>query len=284
MYNYGDDSSSASYGSIAETLLASSFSCDINMYPNGLCPDPYGLKAKYNRNIIASARSGEPTMLLDWQSPMLLLSQFIFMVGFALGSFSYFALRRDAVMTNGGGFKGWMRQIWSDIYGLLCVTNKAPKTNSKNRRKNLRRNRSGTISNNPEQSISPGRLRRNTSNPKGQVKRNRSGPTSPEKLRRKTSSPNRQVRRNRSEATTPEHLRRKTSSSNRKVRKTRSSGNERTTTRTAQTPDSVSPTPSTLHVVEEENPFEEESRPAVEEVRPTVDEGTLSIEEKREFV
>lgn len=68
---------SSSYSSPAQMLLANSWACDISVYPTG-CPDPYGLKRRYDavlqavsngsssRMAIANARLKKPLSILAW--------------------------------------------------------------------------------------------------------------------------------------------------------------------------------------------------------------------------
>eukprot|EP00545_Synedropsis_sp_CCMP1620_P002897 CAMPEP_0119011328 /NCGR_PEP_ID=MMETSP1176-20130426/5603_1 /TAXON_ID=265551 /ORGANISM="Synedropsis recta cf, Strain CCMP1620" /LENGTH=494 /DNA_ID=CAMNT_0006964131 /DNA_START=30 /DNA_END=1514 /DNA_ORIENTATION=+ len=124
----GSSSSSTTYGSIAETLLASSFACDIQLFPNGLCPDPYGKKAKYAANINASAKKGKSVRLTNWQSPMLVFSWLFFLAGIGMAAVAYFILRRENAKAKGRGVAGWARQIWTDLYKLLCRRKKEKKS------------------------------------------------------------------------------------------------------------------------------------------------------------
>lgn len=136
--NNDDASSSSTYGSIAETLLASSFACDITLYPDGLCPDPYGLKAKYAANLNASARKGKSVRLTNWQLPLQVVSWFFLVGGAGLSLFAYFLLRRQNANHKGGGIVGWAKQIWADIYKLLFRKSKKEKSVSSSKLKKSR--------------------------------------------------------------------------------------------------------------------------------------------------
>lgn len=168
-YNNGDDdSSSTTYGSIAETLLSSSFACDITLFPNGLCPDPYGLKAKYATNIAVSARKSKSIRLKNWQTPMMVFSWLFFLAGIAFAGFGYYMLRKENANTKGGGLGGWFRQIWTDSYRLCCRSRNKEKVNSS---RELQKSRSKKQSN----AVSPDKLEATeTLSPSGR-KKSRSG-------------------------------------------------------------------------------------------------------------
>mmetsp|Transcript_1755 Transcript_1755/g.2449 ORF Transcript_1755/g.2449 Transcript_1755/m.2449 type:complete len:496 (+) Transcript_1755:218-1705(+) len=68
-----DDEYGGNYSSIGELVLASSSACDINQYPNGVCPDPYGLKVAYQR-AMENARTGRNNSTPMTQRVMQVLS------------------------------------------------------------------------------------------------------------------------------------------------------------------------------------------------------------------
>lgn len=57
--NYNNDDGIAVPDIPAWTILAQSWACDVSLYPNGMCPDPYHLKRRYDAVMTATAR-GRP--------------------------------------------------------------------------------------------------------------------------------------------------------------------------------------------------------------------------------
>ena len=100
--NQDDDTADGYYGvtynSPAEYLLSHSWACDVSLYPNGLCPDPYGLKNKYDA-VLQAVASGRPAKLAVWQvrlhTPMVFLSTLLFLAACVLLGLSYYVSRRD---------------------------------------------------------------------------------------------------------------------------------------------------------------------------------------------
>lgn len=100
----GDDvvESQVIYGSPAEYILASSFACDIDLFPEQ-CPDPYGLKAMYSSNLKASARRNKPVKLILWQQPLRMISWLFLFIAAALWIISYYADNRRRIKSRGVG-------------------------------------------------------------------------------------------------------------------------------------------------------------------------------------
>jgi hypothetical protein len=126
-----DDNAAAqqtsTYGSIAETLLMTSFACDLELYPNGQCPDPYGLKLKYDNNMKAAASGSRSSFFASaanatnshWQTPIKLLSWMFVMVGIFFAMFSYSLANKETIKKNGGGVVGFVATAWAGVQGAV---------------------------------------------------------------------------------------------------------------------------------------------------------------------
>jgi hypothetical protein len=118
----GDDDANANSGSNylystyssspAELLLASSWACDIALYPAG-CPDPYGLKRKYDR-VLRSVSHGQSVRAALIQQhlrfPILLLAWCALAVAVAAHSAAYCIHRKPKFKSHGVG-----PTLWSDF-------------------------------------------------------------------------------------------------------------------------------------------------------------------------
>ena len=108
---------SSSSASPAETLLRSSWACDIDMYPNG-CPDPYGMKRKYT-TVLRAASNGQPTGIAvanaQLKNPLRVASFLAFVAGVGLLSYSFYTKNKDKIQENGGGFVGVVTTMRQNI-------------------------------------------------------------------------------------------------------------------------------------------------------------------------
>ncbi len=80
------------YNSAAENLLANSWACDVSVYPKG-CPDPYGLKKKYDSILQAVANGRNPRMVVtnaQLKQPITVLSYLTLFVGLGLCISAYY--------------------------------------------------------------------------------------------------------------------------------------------------------------------------------------------------
>jgi hypothetical protein len=114
IYKYGNETSVES----VIALLENSWSCDIQLYPNG-CPDPFGQKEKFDYALRTVAHGGNPTRayqnmmitnplhIATWV--MLALTAIIFIV-------VYLKKNKKRVMSKGGkNFTGYCRVLKEDI-------------------------------------------------------------------------------------------------------------------------------------------------------------------------
>lgn len=116
-----DDNSYSTYQTVssAETLLLSSWACDIQIYPNG-CPDPYRLKKKYDSVLTAVSNGESPRKAIRnarIKGPMRLLSMIMFLVGMVLLGGAYYIQNKK---------KGVCAAFYRDTKDLFCV--KVPMT------------------------------------------------------------------------------------------------------------------------------------------------------------
>ena len=99
-----DDYYEDTYNSPAEYLLSHSWACDVSLYPNGLCPDPYGLKNKYDA-VLQAVASGRSAKLAVWQvrlhTPIVFLATLLLLAACVLWGLTYYALRHDEAKTLG---------------------------------------------------------------------------------------------------------------------------------------------------------------------------------------
>ena len=124
--NYNDDQVNTTYGSIAEKLLLTSFSCDLELYPEA-CPNPYGLKAKYTSRMRSAAaasrkvtrRSSANATEGAWQKPLVYFSCFLLVIAMVLGLYAYGVKNRRYVEKEGGGVGGFTKVAWSDVRGKV---------------------------------------------------------------------------------------------------------------------------------------------------------------------
>jgi len=103
---------------IATKLLQYSWSCDLNIYPNG-CPDPYGKKASYDYALRAVAHGLSPSWAvvnMKLKIPLRVLSWFLITMGIFFLIFGYHVQNRDRMASNGGGLRGFFRVLSEDIH------------------------------------------------------------------------------------------------------------------------------------------------------------------------
>ena len=82
----------AVYNSPAENLLANSWACDISVYPKG-CPDPYGLKKKYDSILQAVANGRNPRIVItnaQLKQPITMLSYLTLLIALGLCTSAYY--------------------------------------------------------------------------------------------------------------------------------------------------------------------------------------------------
>lgn len=103
---------------VATKLLKYSWSCDLNLYPNG-CPDPYGKKANYDYALNAVAHGLSPkwaVVNMKLKLPLLILSWIFVIIGLFLVILGYHVQNRDRMASNGGGLRGFFRVLSEDIH------------------------------------------------------------------------------------------------------------------------------------------------------------------------
>ncbi|KAG7347486.1 hypothetical protein IV203_016191 [Nitzschia inconspicua] len=123
----------------ATMLLSNSWSCDLDLYPNG-CPDPYGQKARYDYALRAVAHGQSPSWAvtnMKLKRPLRILSWFMLIMGVFLLIFGYNVQNRERMSMNGGGLKGFFRVLSEDIHAYrkeLARKRREAKLASKERR------------------------------------------------------------------------------------------------------------------------------------------------------
>jgi hypothetical protein len=106
-------SSSSTYGNNpAEILLSSSWACDISVYPKG-CPDPFGLKQRYDA-VLAAVSSGRSSRMAVTNArlrmPLLFLSAVAFLVGIGFWMAAYFVSNQARIQK-----QGLCPTVWHDV-------------------------------------------------------------------------------------------------------------------------------------------------------------------------
>ena len=103
---------------MASQLFKNSWSCDLNLYPNG-CPDPYGKKASYDYALRAVAHGQSASWAvanMKLKLPLRILSWLMIVSGIFFLIFGYHVQNRDRMKANGGGLRGFFRVLSEDIH------------------------------------------------------------------------------------------------------------------------------------------------------------------------
>ena len=90
----------------AVALLRNSWACDIDLYPDGLCPDPYGYKQRSANSLraVSHGQSGRLAIMNGrLKMPLSIISWFAFLVGSFLGIFSYRLQNKERIERKGKG-------------------------------------------------------------------------------------------------------------------------------------------------------------------------------------
>jgi len=104
---------------VASQLFKNSWSCDLNLYPNG-CPDPYGKKASYDYALRAVAHGQSAAWAvasMKLKLPLRILSWFFVLSGVFFLIFGYRLQNRDRMSALGGGLRGFFRVVSEDLHG-----------------------------------------------------------------------------------------------------------------------------------------------------------------------
>jgi hypothetical protein len=91
-----------------EDLLANSWSCDVELYPNG-CPDPYSHKRIQANALHAASKGWNPTFAYNnarFKRPIRITAWFFFISGVFFFLFSYRLSNKDRIKKRGGGLRG----------------------------------------------------------------------------------------------------------------------------------------------------------------------------------
>lgn len=113
VWSRGDKSS---YDNI-HYLLNNSWSCDLDLYPNG-CPDPYGEKARYDFALKTISRGGNAQAAyrhMKWKRPLRFLSSLFVIAAFGIMSFTYRVKNIDRIRAKGGSARGYLRCVVEDM-------------------------------------------------------------------------------------------------------------------------------------------------------------------------
>jgi len=114
-----------------EELLSNSWSCDVELYPNG-CPDPYGKKKVKSNALHAASKGWNPSLAYNnsrFKGPIRITAWFFLILGIFFFLFSYRLSNKDRIKKRGGGLRGMILVAREDY------------ENYKKRRENERRDR-----------------------------------------------------------------------------------------------------------------------------------------------
>lgn len=103
---------------MASQLFKNSWSCDLNLYPNG-CPDPYGKKASYDYALRAVAHGQSASWAvanMKLKAPLRILSWFLIAAGLFFLVFGYNIQNRGRMREGGGGLRGFFRVLSEDVH------------------------------------------------------------------------------------------------------------------------------------------------------------------------
>lgn len=117
----------SSYYSSVQLLLNNSWTCDLDLYPNG-CPDPYGKKERWDFALRTVASGGNAKLAyrnMVYKRPLRILSFIFGLLAMAILSFGYYVKNRERIASKGGKFRGYLRCVWSDFRLQLKKAKKA---------------------------------------------------------------------------------------------------------------------------------------------------------------
>lgn len=98
-------------------LLNNSWSCDLDLYPNG-CPDPYGEKARYDFALKTVSRGGNARLAytnMKFKRPLRVLSVIFLIAACGVTAFSYLVKNRERIKAKGGAARGYFRCLAEDF-------------------------------------------------------------------------------------------------------------------------------------------------------------------------
>jgi hypothetical protein len=108
-------------------LLNNSWSCDLDLYPNG-CPDPYGKKERWDYALRIISRGGNAKLAyrnMLYKTPLRILSVIFAVLAMATLGFGYYIKNRERIGSKGGKLRGYFRCMWEDICEVAVITRKA---------------------------------------------------------------------------------------------------------------------------------------------------------------
>jgi len=131
-----------------ETLLNNSWSCDMELYPNG-CPDPYGKKERWSYAIQTLGKGGNAqlayrNMLIKW--PLRVLGFCMAGLGAIIFMIAYWIMNRERILAKGCKTRrqklaGFFSCLVEDFLEILVGAKEGIKKRIRARREKLRRRR-----------------------------------------------------------------------------------------------------------------------------------------------
>jgi hypothetical protein len=102
-------------------LMNNSWTCDLDLYPNG-CPDPFGKKARFDFALRTVANGGNAKLAyknMMWKRPLRVISWvFVGLVVLMIG-LSYYFRNIGRMRAKGGCVKGYFGCVWEDFVDIL---------------------------------------------------------------------------------------------------------------------------------------------------------------------
>ncbi len=124
-----------------EFLLTNSWSCDLDLYPNG-CPDPYGEKERWDFAIRTVAQGGNAQLAyknMVYKRPLRILSWCLASLATITLVVAYLVRNRERIHSKGGKYKGVLRCILEDFLAHVIAFKNGIKKALRAQRDNLRR-------------------------------------------------------------------------------------------------------------------------------------------------
>ena len=108
-------------------LLNNSWSCDLDMYPNG-CPDPYGKKERQAFALRVVANGGNAELAyrnMVIKGPLRFLGSVLLIIALGALVLGYKMRNQDRIASKGGKTAGYLRCLWDDFVEALIAAKEA---------------------------------------------------------------------------------------------------------------------------------------------------------------
>ena len=120
LYKTNDGYNSIKYTRLVE-LLSNSWTCDVSLYPNS-CPDPYGVKSRFEYAMKQAAEHGSNPMWTlrnsQWRRPLRTASWIMIIAALMVLYATYNIKNAKRIKARGGGWKNGLKCLSEDIKNL----------------------------------------------------------------------------------------------------------------------------------------------------------------------